>query len=142
MLPDDKTVLRARLLAAVCEYIVVGSGRLPSFPLHLTIQDGHNDRLLVDFSRQELSLLNLVNTQPSHVGNGASPATPQPPPADVPLRRVHRKILEKAGTVPMPTKQLVRLAGYSVNAWSRDAVTFLCRQGLLVQTPDGVCRPA
>jgi hypothetical protein len=75
------------------------------------------------------------------------PARPvaDPPAAAAPapkLRRIHRQLLAKASATPVPTKKLIALAGYPVNTYSRDAVTQLCRAGLLVRTPDGVRLPA
>jgi hypothetical protein len=47
------------------------------------------------------------------------------------LRRVHLKLLEKAGAEPIPTKALIRAAGYAVNGWSRGQVSFLAAEGYL-----------
>jgi hypothetical protein len=70
---------------------------------------------------------------------GPAPAeSPAPPPK---LRRIHHRLLAKASATPVPAKKLIALAGYCVNTYSRDAVTQLCRAGLLLRTPDGIRLP-
>ena len=58
------------------------------------------------------------------------------------LTRIHHKLLEKATLEPVSAKKLIKLAGYKYNTYARDAITDLCRHGLLVRLPDGLRRPA
>jgi hypothetical protein len=58
------------------------------------------------------------------------------------LRRIHQRLLAVAKPIPLPAKKLISLAGYSVNTYSRQAVTQLCRAGLLIRTADGISLPA
>jgi hypothetical protein len=67
---------------------------------------------------------------------------PSAPPSGNGLKRVHMQLLAKATQAPIPTKQLIRAAGYDPNSYARDAVTYLCRNGYLERTPDGVRLPA
>lgn len=59
-------------------------------------------------------------------------------PDQAALRPLHRRLVQVATTTPVPAKELIRRAGYRVNSWSRDGVTWLCRNGYLVNGPDGV----
>lgn len=56
-------------------------------------------------------------------------------------RRVHRKILEKATPQPTPAKVLIKLAGYKLNTYARDAITDLVRDGYLIRLPEGLVLP-
>lgn len=57
------------------------------------------------------------------------------------LTRVHRRLIEHATTAPVTARALVRKAGYKLNSYSRSALTYLCRCGLIVHTPDGYQLP-
>lgn len=67
-------------------------------------------------------------------------AAPTAAPA-LPLARIHQKLLNAATTTPTPTKALIRQAGYPVSSYSRQAVTELCRRGLLARVPEGIRLP-
>lgn len=134
----DASELRAELLPLLCEMFRSSCGRAPSFPLRVTLDDAHGGHLERTFSLHEKAIFLSpgTTTEPRAAGTGPSTIPIEQP--SFRLRRVHRKILEKATPEPVPTKRLIALAGYAVNAWSRDAVTELCRAGYLEQTPDGV----
>lgn len=62
---------------------------------------------------------------------------------DFRLRRIHRKLLDKAPAAtaePISAKRLIALAGYPHNSYSLSAVTQLTRARLLVRTADGYTR--
>lgn len=69
--------------------------------------------------------------------NGKSAAVP----SGNGLKRIHRKIVEKATDTPVPAKALLKAAGYEANTYGRDAITYLTRAGILQRTPDGIRLP-
>jgi hypothetical protein len=109
-------------------------GEAPTFPVRLKVRDAVGHEAELTFGRNEVA------------PRGSALPTPLDPPPQggreqlAGLRRVHRKLLEKATSDPIPTKKLITSAGYAVNTYSRDAVTHLCRAGLLLRTPDGIRR--
>lgn len=90
----------------------------------------------------ERTLAAAAWSAPAPAPSDAPPVAPAAAAADAPragpLRQVHRRLLAAATGRPVPAKVLVKLAGYAYSARSREAVTQLCRWGLLVRTPDGL----
>lgn len=126
-MPDDSITpeeLRARLLALVGP-LLAGPGALPTFPVYFRASDASGAKACFTFSRDQ------------YARGAATPVAARKPR----LRRIHHKLLEKATLEPMATKRLIQLAGYEVNTYSRDAVTFLVRYGYLQRVPEGVCLP-
>ena len=126
--------VRAQLL----RLILPTFGGAPIFPVTIIARTATGSENRWVFGRDELAAL------------GGLPAAAEEPPNntlsvngdDAPLRRIHRKLLEKAGADPIPVKKLIALAGYEPNTYGREAVTYLCRLGYLERTPDGVRRGA
>jgi hypothetical protein len=56
------------------------------------------------------------------------------------FRTVEQAALDAAEKEPIPVKALARKAGYKAGSYFSEAVTHLCRLGMLTRTPDGVCR--
>jgi hypothetical protein len=69
------------------------------------------------------------------------PRPVDPAPAVVPrFRRVEQAALDAADDKPMPVKALANKAGYKSGSYFSEAVTHLCRLGMLTRTPDGILR--
>ena len=56
--------------------------------------------------------------------------------APLELKRIHRKLLEKATTMPVKARTLILAAGYKDNTFSRRMVSELVRAGLLIRDLD------
>ena len=56
------------------------------------------------------------------------------------FRPVEQAAFNAADDKPMPVKALARKAGYKPGSYFSEAVTHLCRLGMLVRVPDGVVR--
>jgi|SRR5262245_38545052 len=56
------------------------------------------------------------------------------------FRPVERAAFNAADDQPIPVKALARKAGYKAGSYFSEAVTHLCRLGMLVRVPDGVVR--
>jgi hypothetical protein len=89
----------------------------------------------------------VVLTSDGPAGHGPRPQPDVPDPVVVPngpirLRRIHRQLLAKATSEPVPSKRLIASCGYEYNSYSIEAVTTLCRARLLIRTPDGIVKPA
>lgn len=136
MLNSNGTHARLQPAAGSLTEILAATSRLaevlgtPAEPLELSVRHGGLDLRLT------LSIRPIAGSVQEASYRTALPEDFSPSGAG--LRRVHRKLLEKATAEPVPTKKLVHLAGYKENTYARDAVTYLCRLGLLVRTPDGV----
>jgi hypothetical protein len=58
------------------------------------------------------------------------------------FRPVEQAALDAADDKPKPVKALAIKAGYKPGSYFSEAVTHLCRIGMLVRLPEGVCRGA
>jgi hypothetical protein len=142
--------LRAELLAIAYRLLCL-EGRQPAFPLEVRFRDSDGARTEYTFTRHEFHQSVAFYPPGTEVPISPPRAAQEPVPGPAPpgravsasavLRQVHRKLLAKATERPTPAKQLIRAAGYPYNSYSREAVTRLCRQGLLLRTPDGVRLP-
>lgn len=62
------------------------------------------------------------------------PATPAE--ARPHLQKIHRQLILKMPDTPVKTATLIRRAGYTVNSWSRGAVTYLISLGIFRPAPE------
>jgi hypothetical protein len=79
--------------------------------------------------------------------NGRQARRPQPreTAANIIERRfrlVEQAAFQAADDKPIPVKALARKAGYKPGSYFSEAVTHLCRIGMLMRLPEGVCRSA
>jgi hypothetical protein len=108
---------------------------LPSGSAPIDKDDAELIRLLGEsIIRELLKRLRAEPETPPH-DQGVPPVpsrAPTPRPA-ADLKRIHRRLLEHATREPVTSRKLITAAGYKFNAYSRGALTYLCRHGLLVR---------
>ena len=91
-----------------------------------------------------VDMIEAAPPPPALPGKKTDQAEPRQPPAE--LDTIHQRLLAKAPPFdsPIKTAKLIELARYSVNSWSRAAVTDLVAWGLLCRhaRKAGVSLPA
>jgi hypothetical protein len=136
---DPTGSLREVLLNVIYPLLMGRKGSPPAFPIRVEARDGNGPETVVVFTRHELDAYGhlpwgepVPPPAPATNGRGLDAV---PPPG---MRLIHRRLLEQAGPEPLPAKGLISRAGYRLTSYSRDAVTWLCRQRYLSRTPDGL----
>lgn len=122
MPPDDSHLVRSYLHAAsaVLQAQLGGAAPRVSAPVTISSQDGRY--------RVEITVTEVTARPPFQI--------PPRPEADRPplvMKDLHRRLLAAATAEPVKARTLVARTPYAYNSNTRQALTDLCRAGLLVR---------
>lgn len=139
--PDDRLTrtLTRKQLDQILDLLDTLDSALRLLPGQTLDATNANHAFRLDLRITRLGIQGVLPFEPAaQPARNGRPPGPRPPLGQPNLKRIHRKILEKASaTEPIPAKVLIARAGYKENSYSWGAITYLARHRLLQRTPDG-----